>query len=197
MMLFFAGLVMYGVMLNLREVSLKEAMAAKGISSISNPSLVVNRKLYQVELYSEKVLVKTYKAVFGKNYSKVKTSKDDNVTPVGQYKICSKGENERYYKLLTLNYPNIYDAAEALARNYINKDEYDAILLAQKNNVCAPQETKLGAAISIQGIGKFNYIFKNLPFSFNWTNGSIAISNENIDELYAIVDVGTPVKISY
>jgi murein L,D-transpeptidase YafK len=142
-------------------------------------------------------LVKTYKAAFGKNNSTVKTSSTDNVTPVGEYKICSIDTNAKYHKYLRLDYPNDLDAGEALKRGYINKDEFDAIMLAVKKNECPPKETSLGGDISIHGIGTYNAIFKNLPFVFNWTNGSIAVSDENIDELYSVVKIGTPVKITY
>ena len=39
------------------------------------------------------------------------------------------------------------------------------------------------------------YIFKNLPFVFNWTNGSIAMSDENIDEIHSVIREGTEVVI--
>lgn len=195
--LFFAGMVFYGMILNLQEVKLADAMRDNGISEIKNPILIIDRKRYVLQLFNENKLVKSYKAVFGKNQSLVKISKEDNVTPIGEYKICAKDTNTQYHKELKLNYPSISDAAEALARNYINQDEYDAIILAQKNNDCPPRETKLGAEISIHGIGTYDIIFRNLPFSFNWTNGSIAISNESIDELYSVTKIGTPVKIIY
>jgi len=197
MILFFAGLILYGVILNLREVTLQEAMLEKGISKLNDVRLVVDRKNYRIELYSEKVLIKTYKAVFGKNSGTLKTSATDNVTPIGEYKICAIDTVSKYHKYLHLNYPNERDAAEAFKQKYIFEDELNAILLSAKNKECPPKETKLGSDVGIHGIGKYNIIFKNLPFTFNWTNGSIAVSNENIDELYSIIKVGTPVKITY
>ena len=82
-------------------------------------------------------------------------------------------------------------------KGYIFDDEFNAIILSAKKNECPPKETKLGSDIGIHGIGTYNIIFKNLPFAFNWTNGSIAVSNENADELYSVVKIGTPVKITY
>lgn len=195
--LFFAGVILYGVILNLREITLKEALLEKGLIKLNEVSLIVDKKNYRIELYSDKILVKTYKAAFGKNSGTLKISASDNVTPIGDYKICAIDTISRYHKLLHLNYPNEQDAAEALKQNYINTDEFSTIMLAVKKNECSPKETKLGAEVAIHGIGTYNIIFKNLPFSFNWTNGSIAVSNENIDELYSVVKLGTPVKITY
>ena len=36
---------------------------------------------------------------------------------------------------------------------------------------------------------------KNLPFVYNWTNGSISVSNEAIDEIFSVVQKGTKVVI--
>lgn len=195
--IFFAGMVLYGVILNLREVPLSEALNEKGIKHVQNVRLYVDRKNYRIELYSDNVLVKSYKAVFGKNSATLKTSADDNVTPLGDYKICSIDTTSKYHKFLHLNYPNEHDAAEAYKQGYINKDEFNVIVLNSRQNSCPPAETKLGSDIGIHGIGTYDVIFRNLPFTFNWTNGSIAVSNENIDELYSVVKIGTPVKISY
>ena len=195
--IFFAGLIFYGVILNFREVTLDEAMAEKGITKIADPKLLIDRKNFRLELYSGKVLLKTYKAVFGKNNSLVKTSRDDKVTPLGEYKICGMDTTVKYHKFLRLDYPSTHDAAEGLTRGYLTKDEFDAIMLTHRLNKCTPKETHLGSEIGIHGIGTYDIIFRNLPFSFNWTNGSIAVSNQNIDELYKVLKVGTPVSITY
>ena len=193
--IFFAGLIIYGVILNFREITLDQAMSDKGLTKLENVYLIIDKTGYRIELYSNRILVKTYKAVFGKNSGTIKSSAEDNITPIGDYKICAIDTLNKYHKFFHLNYPNEHDAAEALKQKYIFDDEFNAIILSAKKNECPPKETKLGAEIGIHGIGTYNIIFRNLPFSFNWTNGSIAISNENIDELYSVVNVGTPVKI--
>ena len=190
-------MIAYGIILNSREIPLIDAMAEKGISSIKDVTLVVDRKNYKIELYSEKVLVKTYKAVFGKNTGTIKTSANDFVTPTGNYTICSIDTASKFHKFFQLNYPNSKDAAEALKQGYIKKDEYNMLMLSDQKEECPSTETKLGGGIGIHGIGEYDLIFRNLPFTFNWTNGSIAISNQNIDELFEVVKIGTPVKITY
>ena len=170
--IFFSGMVVYGVVLNLRQVTLAEAMSSKNITNLNNVQIV-----------------------FGKNRNKMKTSANDFVTPSGEFQICRIDTNTQFHKFLQINYPNIRDAAEALKDGYITKAEHDLIVNQIKQNNCPPENTTLGANIGIHGTGKYNFIFKNLPFIFNWTNGSISVSNENIDELYHIVKIGTPVRI--
>lgn len=193
--IFFSGIIVYGIIINLREVTLEEALQEKKISEITNPSVVINRRDYSLFLYSDTTLVKKYTAVFGRNSGVIKLSKDDFITPRGKYKICKIDTNYIYYKKLYLNYPNISDASEALRSRLITNEEFIAISNSWNNDNCSFEYTLLGGNIGIHGIGEYNLIFKNLPFVFNWTNGSIAISNEDIDELLSIIDIGTSVTI--
>lgn len=190
---FFGGMIVYGIILNLREETLYEAMQEKGITNLDNIQLVVSRNNYTLDLYSDTTLIKTYKVVFGQGSGKVKTSKNDNVTPLGTYHVCKVDTNSFFYKKVYLNYPTKKDAAEAFKNGIINKDEFNLINTAKSN--CPPSNTSLGADIGIHGIGEYDFIFKNLPFAFNWTNGSIALSNENVDELVSVVNINTLVEI--
>ena len=195
-LVFFSGLILYGTILNLRNEPLSEIMTRKGMTEITNPKILVNKNTYRLELYSDNIFLKSYKASFGKNSETTKLSSIDNVTPSGEYKICSIDSVHKFYKFFQLDYPNAKDAYEAFRKGYINSDELNAILISKKDDECSPPETKLGALIGIHGIGEYNVIFKNLPFTFNWTNGSIALSNEAVDELYSVLKIGTPVIIS-
>lgn len=194
---FICGVIVYGMILNLREIPLSEVLKEKGITSIKNPCIIIDRKNYNLQLYSGDILVKTYRAVFGKNSSTEKRSADDHVTPIGVYEICSIDTISEYHKFLQINYPNQRDAAEAKRKGYITGEEFNSIIenLKQGNKPCT--ETRLGTQIGIHGIGEYNFIFRNLPFAFNWTNGSVAVSNENIDELYSVIKKGTKVEIRY
>lgn len=191
--LFFGGMIIYGIILNIREDTLAEAMQEKGLTTLTNVNLVVSRYKYEMDLYSDSTLVKKYKVVFGQGSGRVKTSKNDNVTPRGTYQICRVDTSSEFHKKLFLDYPNRKDAAEALKNSIINQNEYS--LLMNSNSECPNPNTRLGANIGIHGIGEYNFIFKNLPFAFNWTNGSIAVSNENIDEIYSVVTLNTKVVI--
>ena len=194
-LLFFAGVVLYGAILNLRVESLDEAMLEKGLQKIESPKIVVFKSTFTLQLYSGDILVKNYRAVFGKSKLSIKKSPDDHVTPTGKYKICTIENESEYYKFLQINYPNQRDAAEAFKNGYISVEEFNRIKESITKNLTPCAKTKIGGKIGIHGIGQYDIIFKNLPFSFNWTNGSIAVSNKSIDELLSVVKIGTPVEI--
>ncbi len=191
--LFFAGMILYGVILNLRENTLAEAMAKKNLAALNNVKLVVSREDYNMKLFSDTTLVKTYKVVFGQGSGNIKTSRYDGITPRGKYRICRIDTNSEFHKKFYLDYPNDKDAAEALKNGVITNKEFNLITTSESG--CPPSNTRLGADIGIQGIGEYDFIFNNLPFVFNWTNGSIAVSNADIDELYLVINVETEVVI--
>lgn len=194
-LIFFSGVLFYGMLINLREIPLAEEMKNAGIEKISNPSIVIDRRNYKLTLFSDSIEVKSYKAVFGKSRKIEKKAFNDFVTPLGDYIICDKYDNHKYYKYLKLNYPNQSDAAEALKDKIISKKEFTRILNILKDNGCSYDETILGSNIGLHGIGKFDLIFKNLPFVFNWTNGSVALSNKDMEEIFSVVNKGTKVTI--
>lgn len=193
--LFIAGIVLYGVIINIREISLNEAMRLKGYSKLSNTTILIDRKNYSLFLYEDTVLIKTWRANFGRNINYPKTRDNDLATPVGEYKICTIDTLSKYHKFLRLNYPNLNDDIEALRKGVITQKEFDKLSFEYYYEDCPEINPELGGNIGIQGIGEYNAIFKNLPFVFNWTDGSIAVSNEGIDEIYSVVKKGTKVVI--
>lgn len=195
-LLFFVSMILYGMLLNVVEIPLDRILFEKNIELSSNLNLIVNKKEHKLLVYADTTFIKSYKIAVGRSQSNIKRSSDDYVTPTGEYSVCSIDVSENYYRLFKINFPNRHDAAEAYRNEDISKHEFDKIIDSYNSIGCPTSKTKLGASIGIHGIGTYNFIFKNLPFVFNWTNGSISISNESIDEIFPYIKVGTKVKIT-
>jgi murein L,D-transpeptidase YafK len=195
MVLFISGVIVYGVILNLREVSLTEAMAEKGFRNLNDVNLLVDRKSFTLSVYEDTVFIKSYRVSFGRNLYDKKKLSNDGATPIGTYKICNISNDDTYYKFLKLNYPNLDDAAEALRKSIITQKQFNQLKFEFYYEECISPNTVLGGNIGIHGIGRLNSIFKNLPFVYNWTDGSIAMSNESLDEILSVIKTGTQVVI--
>jgi len=193
--LFLIGMILYGIITNIREIPLNEQMALKGIKNFNSPNIVIDRYNYSLSIYEDTLLIKSYRAVFGRNNKIAKTKIGDLSTPVGEYKICDIDTVNKYHKFFNINYPNLSDAMKGLRKNVITQQQFDQLKYEFYYGNCPKLLTNLGNNIGIHGIGKLNFIFKNLPFVFNWTDGSIAISDENIDELYTVIKKGAKVVI--
>lgn len=192
--MFLAGCVLYGIILNTADKTLKEEMDEKKITQIENAILVIDRNDYKLYLYDDTTLVKEYKAVFGRNPDQKKIA-SDLATPIGTYEICEIDSTSKYNIFLRINYPNIDDISEGLKLGLLTKKEYEDLRFDYFYGTCINENTRMGGKMGIHGIGDFDLIFRNLPFVFNWTNGSIAVSNSSIEEIASVIRKGTKVVI--
>ncbi|MFC3561423.1 L,D-transpeptidase family protein [Pedobacter jamesrossensis] len=134
--------------------------------------LVVQKSQYKMMAYADGKLLKTYKVSFGDAPIGHKEFEGDEKTPEGIYFINAKNDKSGYHKNLGISYPNDKDSAYAKA---IGKPVGgDVKIHALKN-----------------GIGFINKFQRWI----NWTNGCIAVTNNEVDELYASVKIGTKIEI--
>lgn len=116
----------------------------------------------------------------------------DNKTPLGYFTIGWITTRTRYHRFLGLNYPDLDTASRGFFNKLISKEEWLAIRRAAKTGVRPPQNTALGGMIGIHGLGEGD---AEIHRDYNWTNGCVALTNAEIEELLEWVEVGTPVEI--
>lgn len=121
-----------------------------------------------------------------------KKTKDDK-TPLGRFRIGWINENSRYYRFFGLDYPNRDTADRAWNENRITQETWLSIIQAINNERTPPQNTPLGGYIGIHGIGGGD---REVHDQFNWTNGCIALTNEQIDQLGEWIKPGVMVEIN-
>ena len=164
-------------------------------SAISNIWIRISKRKKSVYVYEGVNLLKKIPADFGNNVVSDKIrrgdlgSPDDWRTPEGTFFVVSKNPNSQYYKAFVLNYPNAEDARRGYKQGLISKEEYQSIVRAEENHAIPPMNTMLGGWIEIHGDGTGG--------GTNWTQGCIAIENHEIDALWDIIQVGTPVLTEY
>lgn len=136
--------------------------------SYSGPPITqiqVHKGARRLYLISEKDVVKTYRVALGNNPVGPKQSQGDGRTPEGTYLIDMQNPNSAYHLSLRISYPNAKDLAEATA--------------AGRNP---------GGSIFIHGYGG-----RKVSRHSDWTAGCIAVSDAEIEEIYAMVRPGTPI----
>jgi hypothetical protein len=126
----------------------------------------IDRLLY---LYHGGRIVKIYPVAIGRYGSFLKLHAGDYATPEGKYSIIQKRLHSKYFKALLINYPNEED-----------KEEF----LAAKRRGQLPGWIGIGGLVEIHGGGKDGM-----------TYGCIALDNNQMREVFDMVDVGTPVTI--
>ena len=149
------------------------------------PRLVVEKTGRTLTVYSAGKAVKVYRIALGRSPEGDKTREGDGRTPLGSFYVCNKNAQSSYHKSLGLSYPSAEDAKRGRSAGLISSSQQRAIVEAVEHHRQPPWDTKLGGMIMIHGGGT----------AIDWTTGCIALSNANIDELFAKVPVGTPVVV--
>jgi murein L,D-transpeptidase YafK len=110
-------------------------------------------------------VLKTYRIVLGDAPVGHKTQQGDERTPEGRYRITFRNDKSRFHLSLRVSYPNEADRAQARRRG-----------------------VDPGGDIMIHGGTPPGY-------RRDWTDGCIAVTNDEMEEVWRLVPVGTPIRI--
>jgi murein L,D-transpeptidase YafK len=116
----------------------------------------------------------------------------DHKTPLGDFRIAWIREDSPFHRFMGLDYPSLEYARRAYEEGRLSEQELKAIRQAVAKGRLPPQNTTLGGRIGLHGLGGGD---PKVHQDFNWTNGCIALTNEQIDQLMTWVAEGTRVSI--
>jgi len=117
---------------------------------------------------------------------------NDQKTPLGTYHVRRINQASRFHLFFGLDYPSTEQAEKAYQSHRISASELEAIFGAHRRGEEPTPYTPLGGAIGIHGLGSGD---PGIHENFNWTDGCVALTNEQVDELAAWVQDGTKVVI--
>lgn len=134
--------------------------------------LVVYKSTHKMLVYQGNKLLKTYTVAIGRNTHGDKQEEGDKRTPEGCYTINDRNPNSSHYKNLGISYPNAADRAAA-----------------RKKGKSPGGDVKIHGLKNGRGyIGKFHRWM-------DWTAGCVAVTNEEMEELYVAVKTGAVIEI--
>jgi len=134
--------------------------------------IVIEKSKRTLTLMSGSTVLKTYKVALGGQPVGAKQRQGDHKTPEGLYVVDHKNPASQFHRALHLSYPNEHDRESA-----------------RKLGVSP------GGDVEIHGIGARYGWVGAAHRQTDWTDGCIAVTNEEIDEIWPLVPVGTPVEI--
>ena len=134
--------------------------------------IVVQKASHTMTLYQNGRALKTYRISLGKNPVGPKTRTGDGRTPEGNYTLDFRNPNSRFHKSLHISYPNAADRVAA-EQNGVNPG--GDIMVHDLQN-------------GLGWIGRF------LRF-WDWTDGCIAVTDSEIEEIWRSVHDGTSIEI--
>jgi murein L,D-transpeptidase YafK len=134
--------------------------------------IVVEKSARTMKLMRGEEILKTYKVALSREPIGAKEREGDHRVPEGQYVIDSKNSHSRFHLALHISYPNAADREKA-----------------RKLGV------RPGGNIEIHGLGsKYGWV-GSLQRQIDWTDGCVAVTNQQIEEIWRLVPVGTPLEI--
>jgi murein L,D-transpeptidase YafK len=134
--------------------------------------ILVEKSKRKMTLLKKGTEVKSYNIALGRNPEGFKVKQGDNKTPEGSYFIDHKFRNSVYHRAMLLSYPNPADVERAKALG-----------------------VPPGGSIMIHGMKPDKLWMGDVQYLFNWTNGCIALTNPEIEEIFDLVSEGTSVEI--
>lgn len=151
----------------------KDGAEAIRLSKGGQKVILVDKLAHQCVVYQNGKAIRQFEAELGINWMGDKRRKGDKATPEGIYRVTQKKEGARtkFHRALLLNFPN---------------DDDKRRFAAGKKDGSLPAGAAIGGLIEIHGHG---------GKGVDWTDGCIALTNENMDALFRLVAVGTPVII--
>ncbi len=161
----------------------------------SEYQILISKKNKELILEKAGEVVKKYHIASGKGGKGTKRRQGDSKTPLGVYRISKFKESSRFHYFIQLDYPNLIDAWYGYKNKTIDSKDFKRIASAYKKREAPPQDTKLGGFIGIHGLGVENEEKLTIHQEINWTEGCIALTNAEINDLRKFIGVGTPVII--
>jgi len=134
--------------------------------------VVVLKSERKLVLMAGDFVLRVYDVALGRYPRGHKRKQGDSRTPEGEYTLDFKLLDSAFHKAIRISYPNAEDRARAEAAGV---DPGDRIMIHGLPN-----------KVSAARVGH--------P-SIDWTQGCIAVTNEEIDEIWKMVNVGTPIEI--
>jgi len=148
------------------------APGASAHALVQAESVLVVKSERRLYLLHDGQVFRSYKVVLGLSPNGPKEREGDYRTPEGRYVLDLRNPHSDYFLAIHVSYPN--DADEASARRH---------------------GWRTGGSIMIHGLP--NVPRRPLSFyrSADWTDGCIALSNEDMLELWLLTGPDTPIEI--
>jgi len=139
----------------------------------SADKVLIEKQARRLSLLSKGEVIKSYKIALGGNPVGPKERQGDNKTPEGTYRIDARNGNSGFHLSLHISYPNAQDKKRA--RELGVSPGGDIMIHGIKNGF-----SQVGASHT----------------ETDWTEGCIAVTNQEMEEIYKFVTIGTIVEIT-
>ncbi|HEV8323410.1 MAG TPA: L,D-transpeptidase family protein [Myxococcota bacterium] len=183
-----------GLAARMKKVRARLGAAAPALGA---RTIRVDKSERRMDLRLGDVLLRSYVVNLGFDPLNDKQREGDGCTPEGSFYVCTRGPSKAFHRFLGLSYPNAEDAARGLRDGLIGRSAFDDIRAALTRHERPSWATPLGGAIGIHGRGVRAAAPGGGVAVVDWTAGCIAVTDEEIQEIYEqfVTSTGVPVEV--
>lgn len=147
--------------------------AGVGVASTGGvDKVLVVKSRHRLMLLKDGAVLRSYEVALGKEPLGAKMCRGDKKTPEGSYVLDRRNPFSRFHRAIHISYPNRADRERA-----------------------QEQGVSPGGEVMIHGLPRGKEQMGELHTMIDWTDGCIAVTNEQMDEIWRLVADGTPIEI--
>jgi murein L,D-transpeptidase YafK len=117
-------------------------------------------------------VLRDYEIALGSQPTGPKRRRGDGRTPEGRYRLDGRSRHSRFHRAIHVSYPNDRDL------DFARRAGIDP-----------------GGSVMIHGLPDGGRWVGELHREYDWTNGCIGVTDDEMDEIWELVDDGTPIEI--
>jgi murein L,D-transpeptidase YafK len=160
------------VLAGLSVLLLCVGLAQTSVHPLHADRVVVLKKERTLQLLNRGRVIKTYKVALGGDPVGAKSRQGDHKTPEGTYVLDSRNPHSQFYKSIHISYPNAGDRAAARQKG-----------------------VSPGGDVFVHGLPNgYGWVGSSHRLK-DWTDGCVAVTDQEIDEIWQAVADGTPIEI--
>jgi len=148
------------------------SFADESTTNVKADRVIVLKQERTLHLINHGKIFKTYKVALGGDPVGHKVQLGDHRTPEGNYVLDRRNIRSKFYKSIHISYPNVADRANAAKLN-----------------------VSPGGDVFLHGLPNgYGWVGSRHRLK-DWTDGCIAVTNDEMDEIWQLVPDGTPIEI--
>lgn len=134
--------------------------------------VVVHKAARRLELYRGGSLLKSYAVSLGRHPIGPKQQQGDGRTPEGEYRLDYRKRDSSFYRAIHISYPGLADVAASRSRG-----------------------ADPGGLVMIHGMKNGLGWLGRLHLAIDWTDGCVAVTDREMDEIWRAVPDGTKIVL--
>lgn len=167
--------------------------SAHAVGSMPDSWMLVDTQKHTLSVFrGQKLIDRFHDIAIGRGGFSADRMRGDGTTPLGTFHIDRIRPSSRFVRFFRIDFPRPEHARRAFDAGRIDAHDYRRIVAAFERDQSPPQDTPLGGQLGIHGLGAGD---QKVHGASDWTQGCIALTNQQLERLSRWVHLGMRVEV--